>query len=189
MTLPTGTISMSQVNTELGLAATTNISLNQANVRALAGVPSGAISMNDLRGKSAVTLVFNNAQTFDVYTDFYGSGGFAAYITINTNGSITLGGGDFNQGPTAYLSPISTGAGTQFQVRAVYSVTGINPATIFGVNYSGSGTTPFYSLGTARTMEVFPSQGDDLTLSFTLEIRNSNTGSTISRSGLLRMFY
>ena len=52
MTLPTGTISMSQVNTELGLASTTTISLNQTNVRTLAGVPSGTISMSNLQGKS-----------------------------------------------------------------------------------------------------------------------------------------
>jgi hypothetical protein len=52
MTLPVGTISMSQVNVELQLSATTPISLNQANVRSLAGVPSGTISMNNLRGKT-----------------------------------------------------------------------------------------------------------------------------------------
>lgn len=54
MTLPaTGPISMSQVATELGISAT-GLSLNDSRVRALAGKPSGAISMADLRGKSAV---------------------------------------------------------------------------------------------------------------------------------------
>jgi hypothetical protein len=52
MTLPVGTISLSQVNTELQLASTTTISLNQASVRDLAGVPSGAISMSNLQGKT-----------------------------------------------------------------------------------------------------------------------------------------
>lgn len=51
MALPTGTISMSQVNTELRRPATQTISLNEAPVRQLAGIPSGTISMSDLQGK------------------------------------------------------------------------------------------------------------------------------------------
>lgn len=51
MALPTGTISMSQVNTELRRPATQTISLNEAPVRQLAGMPSGTISMSDLQGK------------------------------------------------------------------------------------------------------------------------------------------
>lgn len=56
MALPTGTISMSQVNTELGNPTTSTISLNDTDVRALAEVPSGTISMSDLQGKSAAIL-------------------------------------------------------------------------------------------------------------------------------------
>ena len=49
MALPNNTtISLNQVNTELGLSATANISLNQAAVRTLAGVASGTISMSNL---------------------------------------------------------------------------------------------------------------------------------------------
>lgn len=59
MVLPSGTITMDQVNVELGIASGTNISLNQANVRALAGVPSGTIAMSNLQGKSA-SLVLTN---------------------------------------------------------------------------------------------------------------------------------
>jgi hypothetical protein len=54
MTLPAGTISLSEVNVELGLSATAQISLNDAAVRTLAGVASGAIGMTDLQGKSNV---------------------------------------------------------------------------------------------------------------------------------------
>ena len=63
MALPTGTISMSQVNTELKNTATATISLNDARVRSLAGRPSGAISMSDLRGKSFTAPV--NVVVFD----------------------------------------------------------------------------------------------------------------------------
>ena len=44
---------MSQVNTELGRSATASLNLNEAAVRSLAGIPSGAISMNNLRGKGS----------------------------------------------------------------------------------------------------------------------------------------
>lgn len=52
MALPsTGAISMNDVRTELGKTGT--ISLNDSNVRNLAGKTSGTISMGDLRGKSS----------------------------------------------------------------------------------------------------------------------------------------
>lgn len=54
MTTPTGTISMSDVNIELSNASTALVTLNDTNVRTLAGVPSGLISMNNLRGKSSI---------------------------------------------------------------------------------------------------------------------------------------
>lgn len=74
MVLPTGQISMSEVNVELGKTSTALITLNDTAVRTLAGKASGAISMNDLRGKSASTvssLTFNagGVQTADGTTN------------------------------------------------------------------------------------------------------------------------
>ncbi len=49
MTLPaSGLITLDDVNVELGHAPGTPISLNQADVRALAEIPSGPISLDDL---------------------------------------------------------------------------------------------------------------------------------------------
>lgn len=71
MALPTsGAISMSQVNTELGKAADAAVSMNDTDVRTLAGVSSGAISMSNLHGKSSlqpptVTLASSTAYATD----------------------------------------------------------------------------------------------------------------------------
>jgi len=48
-----GTAINRSINVELGLAQNANSSLGQANFRTLAGVASGAISMDDFYGKSA----------------------------------------------------------------------------------------------------------------------------------------
>jgi len=57
MTLPaSGSISLSQVASELSLS-TTGINLNNSSVRSLAGKASGAISLSDLRGKSATPTI------------------------------------------------------------------------------------------------------------------------------------
>ena len=81
MALPTGTISMSQVNVELGYAATTTISLNQADVRALAGVPSGTISMSNLQGKAV--LPFTSIQRGTSY-----QGAAVGISSVDTSKSI-----------------------------------------------------------------------------------------------------
>ena len=56
MTLPSYTLSMSQVNVELNRPANQAISLNDGQVRSLAGSPSGAIAMNQLQNKSFFTV-------------------------------------------------------------------------------------------------------------------------------------
>ena len=58
MPTPTGTISLANVNVELGYASTAYITMNDANVRTLAGVGGSGtiISMDNLRGKTWVTL-------------------------------------------------------------------------------------------------------------------------------------
>jgi len=67
MALPTGAISMSQVNTELGQPATNTISLGQTSVRALAGVPSGPISLASLHGKSSqFNITVNGGSNFNL---------------------------------------------------------------------------------------------------------------------------
>lgn len=79
MALPSSgnSISLNQVNVELGLSGTTTISMNQTSVRNLFQKASGAISMSDGHGKSnatALTRGFNgvygsNNVEFTTYVD------------------------------------------------------------------------------------------------------------------------
>lgn len=75
---------MAQVNVELGKSSAANISLNDTDVRTLARVPSGAIQLSDLYGKSDVGRSWSTVTTgFDWYgvaTD--GSGNW--YTTTST---------------------------------------------------------------------------------------------------------
>ena len=74
----TGSISMSQVNVELKKGETSVITLNDTDVRKLAGKPSGTISMNDLRGKKASEYVEN----YQIYSNEWSG--------VNKNGSFTI---------------------------------------------------------------------------------------------------
>lgn len=66
MALPTGTISLSQVNVELDRNATATINLDDADVRSLAERVSGVISMSDLQGKSALFKLVISSNTTNV---------------------------------------------------------------------------------------------------------------------------
>jgi len=96
MTLPvSGPISLNAVNVELGLSGTTLISLGQASVRTLAGVPSGAISMNNLYGKSnRISIVINvNTSSANYGLNINALSGYVAGVTdvvINIGAGVYL---------------------------------------------------------------------------------------------------
>ena len=120
MTLPSGTISMSQVNTELGRSSTTVISLNEGVVRTLAGVASGTISMNNLRGKTNVSFSPNGGA----------NAGTAVYLSSDVaydTATITI-----TCSQSAVWSWTRSGSGT--------------PAATASIANGGSGTTMVFTL-------------------------------------------
>jgi hypothetical protein len=127
MATPSGTIGLSDVNAELGFSPTALITMNDAAVRTLAGVPSGVISMQNLQNKTArvqISLTISaNTTDYDVYTNrgpSYVAG--ESDITVTINSGITVSG-------------TSTGSAA-FRVPSAFNpadnVTIVNNGTIVG---------------------------------------------------------
>jgi hypothetical protein len=128
MTLPTGTISMSQVNTEMNRSDTATITLNDDIVTTLTG---GARDMNSLRGKSRSSgaTYLGNGGTFTVPL-----GVVSMYIQI-AGGHGGTGGNDVHAGQVGWdgnrvYGNISVSAGQVF--TAMVGANGTN-----GVNGRG----------------------------------------------------
>ena len=155
MTLPTGQISLSQVNTELDISpSSTTINMGATAVRTLADAPSGAIAMSDLQGKSNAQFIQATGGTiatqgnFKVHT-FNSSGTFTVQGVGNDAGSNTVeylvlagggsggpgygGGGGAGGYRTNFPSPSSGGLPVSAQGY---------PVTV-GAGASGLGNNPF----------------------------------------------
>ena len=203
MTLPTGTISMSQVNTELGLSSTTTISLNQTNVRTLAGVPSGTISMSNLQGKSnAPTPQFNNAFNFQFGVLTQSSPASSVSFDFVSNGTIAYSYSgaiysvDPQEGPTAYCTPTGSGSGNGLEIQIVtnyWDASGSYNYSFAGVNYTATASTPWYALSSTRSISVNMVGGSTnyrALLNGTVYIRRiSDGGGLISRSFYLYSYW
>jgi hypothetical protein len=83
-----GSTAGQSINLELGQSATATVSLNNTNVRSLAGVASGAITMpTNFYGKSAVTIFLANEDVGDF------TGGFDTAVAgyrLTTAGEIQI---------------------------------------------------------------------------------------------------
>jgi len=154
MTLPaSGPLSLSAVNTELQLSSTATISLNDASVRTLFAVPSGAISMSSGYGKaytipgnsgilttgSSFTLPSTSGLTISVLVIGSGGGGGGG-SNRRTNSGFTTGAGGGGAGGNQYALnvPVTPGQSVSYFIGAAGGAGALRD----GVFTSGSnGTT------------------------------------------------
>jgi hypothetical protein len=132
MTLPvSGAISLNNVNVELGRSGTQIISLGETAVRNLAGVPSGAISMNNLYGKSnrvSLSIIYSSST--------YGGSNVIitsqpGYVANKTDLTITV---DFGVWLASGLGVFTSNSGDTVTIinRGVIAGLGGNGGTISG---------------------------------------------------------
>jgi len=159
MALPaSGAISFRDINVELGLSPTAQISLNDAAVRGLFGIASGAIAMGAGYGKSNefnATISSNqtnlNLRTFALANGWDGT----------TKATITVG-------SSVYVYATSTGnAGLTINGSWPGGVTLINGGFILGQGAAGHNVNPPNS-------STAPSGGSAISLGVSCTITNNN---------------
>ena len=163
-----GSTAGQSINLELSQSATATVSLNDTNVRTLAGVASGAIVVpTDFYGKSAATVTISN-QTI---SDLDASAAYAYYF-LTAGGQVEQSTQAGGTGPTnleQWCTP--TSAVALFEARVTVTSGGLS---------GGSGTGTWLALSSTRNwyVEEFTS-GNTNNCTFTVEIRNASSGTVL----------
>jgi len=133
MSLPSsGQIDMGQVNTELSLTSTAQIGFNDANVRKLFGIQSGAIDMNSGH---------NKARNYSIYTSSTGGG----WLT-------------YNNSPVSYTTG-ATFTAECFIYMTSYQTWGDYWPVVGDLNPTGPGTAWTLAIGPNGSMFMFSYAG------------------------------
>lgn len=166
MTLPvSGVISLGAIRTELNTNLNAIISINDANVRALLGKPSGLISLNDAYGKSSVVIPTTFNETVAIISINVGN---TSNVTISggkPNGTFNIvNTGTFADGTPPVLGPFTLDVDGNYN-DLIMLVTNANQPVAnsfsyifkFTFNYgsSSSNTTHFKNVNITATRTVY----------------------------------
>lgn len=156
-----GSTAGQSINLELGQSATAQVSLNDTNVRTLAGVASGAIIMpTNFYGKSAVTITLSNQSI----ADFTGGGSIASAGYQLTSAGAT---NEIVGASTSFLETWCLPSGEAVNYEVFVTVTG-SPLTIGFIN-------AWTALSTTRTWRLDANIGQNLTSTLSVTVRRVGT--------------
>lgn len=175
MTLPASpnSISLSQVNTELGRSTTAMIDMNDSAVRSLFGKPGSGttISMDDGRGKSNGTISLASL------TSVYGQNNAAtavAEIQIGSDGSMSTFRSTYGFGSLGnWRSPALSGVGSSYWVRVTET------GSLGLTNATGSARGVWHQISTTRYFGVSTSNTGYGSKTYTVQIATDSGGSNI----------
>jgi hypothetical protein len=163
------------INIELGRAAGATSSLGETALRTLAGVSSGAISMNNFYDKSNIT--FSLASIIDIIGTANPGDTASAEYRFETNGTMTYGtNSTFSTSMGNWASPTTTGIGSSYWIRFTQTSSG-------GVSTeTGSSRGVWHQLSSQRIFGLSKVNNGFANRIYTVEISSDSGGSTIVAS-------
>ena len=170
------------INLELGRAAGATSSLGETALRTLAGVASGAISMNNFYGKSNFTVAYNSLYISNgaTYDDLYATGSTGS-VGLRWNANGTMDQFSFNYGYVSmgyWGSPTTTGIGSNYWIRFTRTATNSFGTPTAATNSTAS--TGWLQLSSAREIGIDRTPGQhNFSATYTIEIASDSGGSTI----------
>jgi hypothetical protein len=186
MPLPSSgnTITLGQVNTELGRSATANINMNDTAVRALFGKPGSGntISMSDGWGKANFTVAYTGGFVNGIVNQQFvpqfgtGSSGFR-WLSNGAMEGFSGQAGYYSLGEN-WGSPTTTGIGANYWIRFTRTSTA-GPQ-------SSTASTGWLQLNSPREINISSSNQISSNAIYTIEISSSSSGSPVltTRTGV-----